>query len=150
MAVKRWRTLKQGNCKNAFYQGIHLDDKITIVKPPIGNPDAKKDEYWLLQGMLYGLCHSPHHWYMKIKTILHSLDLRDNVSDPCLFTDTIVDPSNPAVPSSTAPLTLGLYVDNFIYFSVDPEVERQFEQLLAKLITVEFMGTIDWFLGTHF
>jgi hypothetical protein len=45
MAVERRRTHKQGNCKNAFFQGILPDDKITIVKPPIGDPDAKKDEY---------------------------------------------------------------------------------------------------------
>jgi hypothetical protein len=61
---------------------------------------------------------------MKIKTILHSLGLRDNASDPCLFTGTVADPSNPAAPPSTAPLTLGLYVDYFIYFSKDSEVEH--------------------------
>ncbi len=49
MAVKQRRTLKQGNCKYAFCQGIFLDNEITIVKPPIGNPDAKKDKYWLLK-----------------------------------------------------------------------------------------------------
>ncbi len=82
MAVERRRTLKQGNCKNAFCQGILPKDKITIVKPPIGNPDAKKDKYWLLKQMLYGLRRSPRHWYMKIKTILNSRGLRDNALDP--------------------------------------------------------------------
>jgi hypothetical protein len=55
LAVERRRTLKQGNCKNAFCQGIFPDDEITIVKPPIGDPDAAKDEYWLLRKTLYGL-----------------------------------------------------------------------------------------------
>jgi hypothetical protein len=32
----------------------------------------------------------------------------------------------------------------------DPQVECHFEQLLANLVTIEFMGTVDWFLGTHF
>ncbi len=136
MAVKRQRTLKQGNCKNAFCQGILLDNEITIVKPPIGNPDAEKDEYWLLKKKLYCLRQSPHHWYTKIKTILNSLGLRDNPSDLCLFTGTIVDPSNPAASPSKAPLTLGLYVDDFISFPKDLEVECRFEQLLAELITV--------------
>ena len=45
MAVQKRCTLKQGDCKNAFCQGILPPDKITIVKPPIGDPDAKKDEY---------------------------------------------------------------------------------------------------------
>jgi hypothetical protein len=42
MAVKQWRTLNQGDCKNAFCQGILPPEKITIVKPPIGKSDAKK------------------------------------------------------------------------------------------------------------
>jgi hypothetical protein len=46
MAIERWRTLKQGDCKNAFCQGILPPDEITIVKPPIGDPDAKEGEYW--------------------------------------------------------------------------------------------------------
>jgi hypothetical protein len=100
--------------------------------------------------MLCGLRQSPRHWYANIKTIFVSLGLRDNALDPYLFTGTIVNPSNPAVPPSTAPLTFGLYADNSIYFSEDLEVKRLFKQLLAELVTVEFMGTLDWFLGTHF
>jgi hypothetical protein len=49
-----------------------------------------------------------------------------------------------------APLTLGIYVDDFVYFLKDPQVERRFEQLLTNLVTVEFMGTVDCFLRTHF
>ncbi len=51
---------------------------------------------------------------------------------------------------STAPLTLGIYINDFVYFSEDPQVKRRFKQLLADLVTVDFMGTVDWFLGTHF
>jgi hypothetical protein len=61
-----------------------------------------------------------------------------------------MDPSNPTAEPSSAPLTLGIYVNNFIYFSEDPQVECRFEQLLAYLVKVKFMGTVDWFLGTHF
>ena len=59
MAVERRRTLKQGDCKNAFCQGILPPDEITIVKPLIGDPDAKEGEYWLLKQTLYGLRRSP-------------------------------------------------------------------------------------------
>jgi hypothetical protein len=44
MAVEQHRTLRQGDCKNAFCQGILPPDEITIVKPPIGDLDAKKDK----------------------------------------------------------------------------------------------------------
>ena len=46
-AIQQQRTLKQGYCKNAFC--ILTLDEITIIKPPIGNPTTKKDEYWLLK-----------------------------------------------------------------------------------------------------
>jgi hypothetical protein len=41
-------------------------------------------------------------------------------------------------------------MDDFIYFSADPAVEAKFQQLLKKYITVNFMGAVEWFLGTHF
>ena len=150
LAVEKCRTLKQGDCKNAFCQGILPDDEITIVKPPIGDPDADKDEYWLLKKTLYGLRRSPRHWYNKITSVLASIGLRPNASDPCMFTGSVCNPNNPAADIPSAPLTVGLYVDDFVYFSEDPEVERRFKQLLSSLVTVDFMGTVDWFLGTHF
>jgi hypothetical protein len=117
MAVKRRCTLKQGNCKNAFCQGILPADEVTIIKPPIGNPDAEKDKYWLLKRTLYGLRRSPRHWYTKIKGILQSLGLHKNASNPCLFTGFIIDPSNPVVKPSSTPLTLGIYINDFVYLS---------------------------------
>jgi hypothetical protein len=112
MAVEHRRTLKQGDCKNAFCQGILPADEITIVKPPIGDPDAEKDEYWLLKRTLYSLRRSPRHWYNKITGILHNLGLKPNASDPCLFTGNLIDPSDPAIAPSTVHITLGIYVDD--------------------------------------
>jgi hypothetical protein len=78
------------------------------------------------------------------------LAFHQNASDPCLFTGIIIDPSNPTVAISSTPLTFGVYVDNFVYFLEDPQLERRFKQLLANLVMVKFMGTVDWFLGTNF
>jgi hypothetical protein len=41
-------------------------------------------------------------------------------------------------------------MDDSTYFLEDPKVEQVFESLLSLLITVNFMGTVEWFLGTHF
>ena len=150
MAIQKRRTLKQGDCKNAFCQGILPPDEITIVKPPIGDPDAKNDEFWLLKRTLYGLRRSPKHWYDKIRKILTSLGLQQNAYDPCLFSGHVIDPSDPTGSPTSSPLTLGLYVDDFVYFSDDPAVEATFERLLKQYSTVDFMGTVEWFLGTHF
>jgi hypothetical protein len=53
MAVASPCPFHQGNCKNAFCQGILPPNEITIVRPPNGNPEAAPDEYWLLKCTLY-------------------------------------------------------------------------------------------------
>jgi hypothetical protein len=150
MAVEQRCKLRQGDCKNAFCHGVLPPDEITIVKPPIGDPDAKKDEYWLLKRTLYGLRRSPRHWYVKIKSILEALGLKQNAYDPCLFSGHVVDPDDPSDTPTSAHLTLGLYVDDFIYFSNDATVEAKFQRLLKRHVAVDFMGDVEWFLGTHF
>ena len=70
MAVEQRRTLKQGDVKNAFCNVVLPPDKITIVRPHIGDPSAKKIKFWLLKKTLYGLRRSPCHWYDKIDGIL--------------------------------------------------------------------------------
>jgi hypothetical protein len=45
---------------------------------------------------------------------------------------------------------MGLYVDDFVYFSANPAVEALFEWLLKERIKVNFMGLVEWFLGIHF
>ena len=82
LAVQHHCSLKQGDCKNSFYQGILPPEEVTIVRPPSGNPDAAKDEYWLLQKTWYGLRRSPWHWYEKIDSILRSIGLVPNARDP--------------------------------------------------------------------
>ncbi len=41
-------------------------------------------------------------------------------------------------------------MDNFVYFSEVPDIEARFAHLLKEHVTVDFMGTFEWFLGTHF
>ena len=52
--------------------------------------------------------------------------------------------------TSTSHLTLGLYVDDLVYFSEDLSVEALFCRLLAERCKVDFMGVVEWFLGIHF
>ena len=127
MAVQQQHTLKQGDCKNAFCQSVLPPDEITGVKPPIGDPNATKDKYWLLKHTLYSLRRSPKHWYDKIQKILASVGLKQNVYDPYLFSRNIIDPSDPSDSPSSSPLTLGLYVNDVVYFLADPAVEAKFE-----------------------
>ena len=61
MATENCHVLKQGDCKKAFCNVRLPDDKTTIISPPPGNPDAKKDVFWLLKKILYGLDCSLRH-----------------------------------------------------------------------------------------
>ncbi len=145
----RW-ALKQGNCKNTFCQVILPAEETTIVRPPSGDPDASKDEYWLLLKTWYGLRRSPRHWYDKINAILCSIGLTPNLHDPCLYSGFVQDPKDSSGSHSSKPLALGIYVDDFVYFSEDPAVEALFKPLLHEQVKVDFMGLVEWFLGVHF
>jgi hypothetical protein len=150
LLLKKRRPLCQGDCKNAFCQGTLLVDELTTVRPPSGNPEADSQEFWLLQRTLYCLQCSPCHWYDKINAILQSIILTPSLEDPCLYLGFVHNPSAPSGPKLTSPLTLGLYVDNFVYLSEDPVVESFFCHLLAKHRKVGCMGIVKWFLGIHF
>ncbi len=106
--------LCEDDCKNAFCQGILPPDEITIVRPPSGDPDVSPDEYWLLKRTLYGLLRSPRHWYDQINAILRLIGLTPSLEDPCLYTGYIRDPANPSAGILSAPLSIGLYVDDFV------------------------------------
>ena len=135
------RTLRQGDVKNAFCNGDLPPEETTIVRPPLGDPDADKNEFWLLRKTLYGLRRSLKHWYDKIARILRSFGLSPNAYDPCIFSGFVHDPSGPSDTPSQVPLIVGLYVDDFVYFSTSDEVEAKFERLLAAEVPVDFMGT---------
>ncbi len=125
-------------------------EETTIVRPPSGDPDATKDEYWLLLKTLYGLCWSPWHWNGKIVAILHSIGIIPSSYNPCLYSRFVRDPKNTSGSPSSTPFSMGLYVDDFVYFLEDPAVKALFEHLLWVQIKVDFMGLVEWFLGIHF
>ncbi len=45
---------------------------------------------------------------------------------------------------------LAIYVDDFLYFSLDDEVEQYFQTALSQKLKVDFMGDTEWYLGMKF
>jgi hypothetical protein len=146
-AVEHKRILQQGDCKNAFCHAILPEDELTVVRPPVGDPGYAKDEYWLLNKTLYGLRRSPHHWYNMFCSALKDLGLRQSVHDPCLFSGNLKSDTSPSPHSE---IHVGIYVDDFVFYSSDPQAEKQFQEELKKKVVVDFMGDVDYFLGTAF
>ena len=61
---------------------------------------------------------------------------------PCIFHGELI-PNKP-------PIYVGIYVDDFMYFSTDSAVEKEFETTLSRYTDVEFMGDVSHFLGMKF
>ena len=116
LAVRNRRILKCGDIKQAFVQATLPPEELYIVRPPKGCLDTHPKDRWKLIRPLYGLRRAPKHWYDKFKVMLESLNLAACPNAPCLFHGHII-PDGP-------PIYVGIYVDDFVYFSTCPEVEN--------------------------
>ena len=142
IAVSKNCALKNGDVKQAFCQAVLPPTEKYVLQPPPGCPLTPPNTLWLLQRTLYGLKRSPRHWYDKMTKMLEKVGLMKCPNSPCLFKGTVIP--------NAKPLYLGLYVDDFVYFSEDPKVERKFEELLGKQTNVDFMGQVSHFLGIRY
>ena len=142
MAIKHKTILKSGDVKQAFVQAVLPPEEQYIVKPPVGCPYTPPGTYWQLKRTLYGLRRSPRHWFDRITSMLQDIGLNPCPHAPCIFHGEII-PGKPK-------LYLGIYVDDFIYFSTDPDVEKAFQEKLLSKTETDFMGKVSHFLGIRF
>ena len=143
MAVELQCIPKTGDVSQAFCQSFLPDQELTICKPPPGCNLTPPNSYWKLLKTLYGLKRSPRHWYDKAHSILTAIGLTRSANAPCLYSGSVI-PGHP-------PLYLGLYVDDFIFFSQSSKVEEQFMKSFASHVSkVTFNDEIDFFLGIKF
>ena len=142
LAIKHKRKLKQGDVKNAFCNGILPQDEIVVVTPPKGCPLSRPNSMWRLRKTLYGLRRSPLHWFQNISAFFNSIGLQSHPNSPCVFAGTIL--------KDHPPLYVGLYVDDFAYFSTSSKVEEHFKTLLNQKYTVSYDDCLEWFLGMKF
>ena len=107
----------QGYLNDTIFNAKLPYDEFTVIQPPIGDPAFQYDEYWIL----YGLRRSPHHWYNMIKGNLLNMGLNTSPYDPCIISIVLTKPSSPECTSDLqSQLHVGLYVDEFIFYSSDP------------------------------
>ena len=135
---------KQCDAVQAFCQTTLPPEERYVCTPPKGCPFTPPHTYLLLKKTLYGLKRSPRHWYETAKKALMTINLQPCPNAPCIFSGTII-PGKP-------PIYVGLYVDDFIYFSSDNSVESAFESMLPTKtsLQIDFNGPIHHFLGVKF
>lgn len=131
--------LKSGDFQQAFCQSHLPPEEKYVIRPPKGCPLTPPNTYLLLKKTLYGLKRSPRHWYELATKILQSVGLNPCPNAPCLFEGSIT--------GVEGRITLGLYVDDFIYFGTSNAVEEAFRQKLLSQSLVTFDNSPNHFLG---
>ena len=123
--------LQQGNHKYALCNETLPDNEVTVIRPPIGDPAFQEYEYWILKKTLYGLRRPPQHWYNTTKGILLKMGLKALPHDPCLLYGVLDNPSSPqTISEAQYKLHVGLYVDDFVFYSSDPTQEALLKTLI--------------------
>ena len=133
---------KSGDVSQAFVQSTLPADEKYVIRPPKGCPITPPHTLLLLKKTLYGLRRSPRHWYETCKKTLMSIGLKPLPNAPCIFTSCPIQ--------GQPPLYLGLFVEDFIYFSTSPEVEATFSKSFSAQYKVNFEPEIQHFLGLKF
>jgi hypothetical protein len=86
-----------------------------------------------------------------ITKILTDIGLTPSPHDPCLFSGVIQSPLITTTSSNCKPVHVGIYIDDFMFFSEDPTEEENFKTALCTCtVPIDWMGTVDYFLGTAF
>lgn len=76
------------------------------------------------------------------KRLLITMGLQPLPQSPCIFIGTLLP--------NEAPIYIGLYLDDMIYFSPSNNTLKAFETQFGNKITTTFNGDIDYFLGIKF
>ena len=86
-----------------------------------------------------------------IRDILLKTGINTSPNDPCIISGVLTNPYYPDCTSDLqSQLHVGLYVNDFVFYSYDPTQEELFKTLLQEKIQADFMGNVDYFLGTVF
>ena len=77
------------------------------------------------------------------------MGLNPSPHDPWLLSGVLGNPSSPdTISDIQSQLHVSIYVDDLEFYSSDPTQEDLFKTLLQEHIQVNFMGYVDYFLGT--
>ena len=76
------------------------------------------------------------------------MDITSSRNKPCILSGIINDSTPPATPQHT--IHIGIYVNNFVFFSESDTEESCFKKLLNNKVTTDFMGYAEFFLGSSF
>jgi hypothetical protein len=145
MAISTIKYDENNKPKRAKYQIVILGnlDYHHWSKESTAAPVMSQLELRLLTSLAVSL--SSRHILASNSLIIWSsscMGLQSSPNSPCLFVGTLIP--------GEAPIYVGIYVDDIIYFSPSAVTKRKFEELLSTLGSIDFMGQVTHFLGIEF
>nr|GEX46457.1 hypothetical protein [Tanacetum cinerariifolium] len=135
-AVHNSFTVYQMDVKTAFLYGplkeeVYVNQLDGFVDPY--NPD----KVYRLKKALYGLKQAPRAWYNELSTFLISKGFSKGSIDLTLF----------ITKHRGDILLVQIYVDDIIFSSMNPNLSKQFENLMHIKFEMSMMGELNFFLG---
>ncbi|GJU64714.1 retrovirus-related pol polyprotein from transposon TNT 1-94 [Tanacetum coccineum] len=122
--------------KTAFLNG-ELNEVVYVSQPEgFVDPDQPTHVYKLKKA-LYGLKQVPRAWYDKLSRFLMSIGFSKGVVDPTLFIRK----------TSKHILLVQIYVDDFIFTSINPKSCETFTKEMSSTFKMSMMGQMSFFLG---
>ena len=146
-ATKDNRPVKQLDFIGAFCQGMMRRRLFIQLPSEYASEVPEYAEYFLhpqlLSKAIYGNIFSGNVWFTDLSEWLKTnmfIKFTQSEVDPCLF---IYRDQNDNI------LYLIIYTDDCCYYGNNDEVEKKFEEHLAKRFNLELQGYAHWFLGTR-
>ena len=141
IAAKFDMCIHQMDVKSAYLHAII--DRDIYVKQPVGFEKFSDDGHPLvckLKKSLYGLKQSSRNWNELLDSFFKSLDFKQSLSDPCLYTK--VD--------GKVILILLIWVDDILICSNDDAQLCNVKRSLSERFRMKDLGLLNWFLGIEF
>ena len=124
------------NCMMVFVNGT-LKEEVYVTQPE-GFIDKEHPDYvYRLKKAIYGLKQAPRAWYDELSSFLLKNNFTAGTVDKTLFTKKHKDDI----------LIVQIYVDDIIFGSTNPNLSKQFENLMKSKFDMSMLGELKFFLG---
>ncbi|CAH1445186.1 unnamed protein product [Lactuca virosa] len=128
----------QMDVKCAFLNGV-LEETVYVEQPPGFINSQYPDHCYDLDKVVYGLKQAPRAWYATLTNFLKSSKFKQGSVDPTLVRKKV----------GNHHMLVLIYVDDIMFGSTDPNLSKEFENMMKSQFEMSMMGKINNFLGLN-
>ena len=130
--------LFQMNVKSAFLNG-YIKEEVYVEQPPDFKDHKYPDHVFKLNKAFYGLKQAPRLCYECLSSFLIKNHFKRGKVDTTLFIKN----------TDTDMIIVQIYVDDIIFGATNPNLCKEFEQLMQGEFEMSMVGELSYFLGLH-